>query len=328
MSVNRAVLVCLALASLLLVAAAFALTVGRFTLPVSSVLQAIAGEGNPMAQQIVRAIRLPRVLTAVLVGCALGISGAIFQSVSRNALGSPDVIGFTTGAATGAIVQIVLFNGNTVAIVLSAMAGGLATSLLVYWLAHHHGVVKGYRLILMGIGVGAVLSALNGLLLVKGDIDNAVMATLWLAGTTQGRNWLHVIPVAASIALLLPVVLICTRGLNIMTMGDEVAHQLGVRVDLTRKIMTFCGVILAAVATSAAGPIAFIALMAPQLAIRLTRNSNLPVVSAGLVGGCLLLGADMVAQIQPSGLMMPVGLMTGMIGGGYLLALLLRGGCR
>lgn len=113
-----------------------------------------------------------------------------------------------------------------------------------------------------------------------------------------------------------------------MTMGDEVAHQLGVRVDLTRKIMTFCGVILAAVATSAAGPIAFIALMAPQLAIRLTRNSNLPVVSAGLVGGCLLLGADMVAQIQPSGLMMPVGLMTGMIGGGYLLALLLRGGCR
>ena len=113
MSVNRTVLVCLALASLLLVAAAFALTVGRFTLPVSSVLQAIAGEGNPMAQQIVRAIRLPRVLTAVLVGCALGISGAIFQSVSRNALGSPDVIGFTTGAATGAIVQIVLFNGNT-----------------------------------------------------------------------------------------------------------------------------------------------------------------------------------------------------------------------
>ncbi|VTR46522.1 Ferric enterobactin transport system permease protein fepG [Serratia fonticola] len=124
MSVNRTVLVCLALASLLLVAAAFALTVGRFTLPVSSVLQAIAGQGNPMAQQIVRAIRLPRVLTAVLVGCALGISGAIFQSVSRNALGSPDVIGFTTGAATGAIVQIVLFNGNTVAIVLSAMAGG------------------------------------------------------------------------------------------------------------------------------------------------------------------------------------------------------------
>lgn len=113
-----------------------------------------------------------------------------------------------------------------------------------------------------------------------------------------------------------------------MTMGDEVAHQLGVRVELTRKIMTFCGVILAAVATSAAGPIAFIALMAPQLAIRLTRSPNLPVVSAGLVGGCLLLGADIVAQIQPSGLMMPVGLMTGVIGGGYLLALLLRGGCR
>lgn len=328
MSVNRAVLVCLVLSSLLLVAAAFALTVGRYTLPVSSVLQAISGEGSPMVQQIVRAIRLPRVLTAVLVGCALGISGAIFQSVSRNALGSPDVIGFTTGAATGAIVQIVLLNGNAVAIVLSAIAGGLATSLLVYWLAHHHGVVKGYRLILMGIGVGAVLSALNGLLLVKGDVDNAVMATLWLAGTTQGRNWLHVIPVATSIALLLPVVLMCAREQNIIRMGDEVANQLGVRVQLTRKIMTFCGVILAAVATSAAGPIAFIALMAPQLAMRLTRSHNLPVVSAGLVGGCLLLGADIAAQIQPSGLTMPVGLMTGVIGGGYLLVLLLRGGTR
>ncbi|HGM5491392.1 TPA: FecCD family ABC transporter permease [Serratia fonticola] len=328
MSVNRAVLVCLVLISLLLVTATFALTVGRYTLPVSSVFQAISGEGDPMAQQIVRAIRLPRVLTALLVGCALGISGAIFQSVSRNALGSPDVIGFTTGAATGAIVQIVLLTGNPIAIVLSAVAGGLATSLLVYWLAHHRGVVKGYRLILMGIGVGAVLSALNGLLLVKGDIDNAVMATLWLAGTTQGRNWLHVIPVAISIVLLLPIVLMCAREQNIITMGDDVASQLGVRVQLTRKIMTFCGVFLAAVATSAAGPIAFIALMAPQLAIRLTRSPNLPVVSAGLVGGCLLLGADIAAQLQPSGLTMPVGLMTGVIGGGYLLVLLLRSDSR
>lgn len=328
MNLNRTVFVCLALASLLLVGAGFALTVGRFTLPVASVLQAISGEGNPMSQQIVRMIRLPRVLTAVLVGCALGVSGAIFQSVSRNALGSPDVIGFTTGAATGAIAQIVLFNGNPMAIVLSAMGGGLATALLVYWLARHHGTVRGYRLILMGIGIGAVLSALNGLLLVKGDIDNAVMATLWLAGTTQGRNWLHVMPVVASIALLLPVILICARELNIMKMGDDIASQLGVRVERTRRIMTFCGVILAAVATSAAGPIAFIALIAPQLAIRLTQSSNLPVISAGLVGGCMLLGADLVAQIQPSGLTIPVGLMTGVIGGGYLLALLLRGSPR
>ncbi len=328
MNFSRTTWVCLALTSLLLVAGSYALAVGRFTLPISSVFQAVAGEGNPMAQQIVRMIRLPRVLTAILVGFALGVSGAIFQSVSRNALGSPDVIGFTTGAATGAIVQIVLFSGSPVAIVLSAMVGGLATALLVYWLARHHGAVKGYRLILMGIGIGAVLSALNGLLLVKGDIDNAVTATLWLAGTTQGRSWVHVIPVVVGIALLLPLIMLCARELNVMKMGDDVASQLGVGVERTRRIMTFCAVILAAVATSAAGPIAFIALIAPQLAIRLTRSSNLPVVSAGLVGGCLLLGADLVAQIQPSGFTIPVGLMTGVIGGGYLLVFLLRGDSR
>lgn len=323
MNLGRTASVGVVLTLLLFVAGGYALTVGRFTLPVSTVLQAIAGDGDAMAQQIVRMIRLPRVLTAVLVGGALGISGAIFQSVSRNALGSPDVIGFTTGAATGAIVQIVLFNGAPLAIVLSAIMGGLATALLVYWLARHHGSAKGYRLILMGIGIGAVLSALNGLLLVKGDIDNALMASLWLAGTTQGRNWMHVMPVAVSIALLLPVIMACSRALNIMKMGDDVANQLGVEVERTRRIMTFCAVILAAVATSAAGPIAFIALIAPQLAMRLTRGPNLPVISAGLVGGGLLLGADLIAQIQPSGLTIPVGLLTGVVGGGYLLVLLL-----
>ncbi|EFA4157687.1 TPA: iron chelate uptake ABC transporter family permease subunit [Escherichia coli] len=321
---QRAGWVCAALALLLGGMGLYALLVGRFMLPVEAAFQALRGEGDPTAQHIVRMIRLPRILTAILVGFALGVSGALFQSVSKNVLGSPDVIGFTTGAATGAIIQIILFKGSPVAIVLSAMAGGFATALLVYYLARHYGVVKGKRLVLMGIGVGAVLSALNALLLVKGDIDNAVTATLWLAGTTQGRNWYHVAPVALSLLVLLPAIVLHTRAINIMAMGDDIASQLGVRVERTRRTVTFFAVTLAAVATSATGPIAFIALIAPQLALRLTRTSGLPVFSAGLAGSCLLLGADILTQIQPLALTLPVGLMTGIIGGVYLLILLLR----
>ncbi|WP_312838572.1 FecCD family ABC transporter permease [Pantoea piersonii] len=321
---RRAGAVFLTLTLLLCVTGVYALMTGHFELSAESVLQALVGEGDPTAQQIVRMIRLPRVLTAVLVGFALGISGAIFQSVSKNVLGSPDVIGFTTGAATGAIVQIILFDGSPIAIVLSAIAGGLSTALLVYYLARHYGVVKGNRLVLMGIGVGAILGALNALLLVKGDIDNAVTATLWLAGTTQGRNWYHVASVAFTILALLPAILIQVRAMNIMALGDDTAGQLGVRVERTRRIVTFFAVTLAAVSTSAAGPIAFIALIAPQLALRLTKTSGTPVLSAGLAGSCLLSGADLITQIQPFALTIPVGLMTGIIGGSYLLFLLLR----
>lgn len=139
---QRAGWVCAALALLLGVMGLYALLVGRFMLPVEAAFQALRGEGDPTAQHIVRMIRLPRILTAILVGFALGVSGALFQSVSKNVLGSPDVIGFTTGAATGAIIQIILFKGSPVAIVLSAMVGGFATALLVYYLARHYGVVK------------------------------------------------------------------------------------------------------------------------------------------------------------------------------------------
>lgn len=324
MSNRRTLLACLLLTLLLAAAAVWAMMVGRLTLPLSTVWQGITGEGSTMEQHIVRMIRLPRVLTAILVGAALAVSGAVFQSISRNVLGSPDVIGFTTGAATGAILQIVLFDGGPLAIVLSAMAGGMATALLVWSLARHQGTVKGYRLILMGIGAGAVLSAFNGLLLVKGDLDNAVMANLWLAGSTSGRNWLHVLPVAVAVVVLVPVIALCARELNIMKMGDDVASQLGVRVERIRLLMTFCAVVLAAVATSAAGPVAFIALVAPQLVLRLTGSARLPVFSAALMGGCLLLVADILSQARPFDLTLPVGLMTGVLGGLYLLVLLLR----
>ncbi|MCL2897267.1 FecCD family ABC transporter permease [Brenneria tiliae] len=321
----RTLAVCAGLLLLLLLLAAFAMTAGRIDISVAQILHAILGDGDGgPGDRIIRNIRLPRTLTAIFVGAALGVSGAIFQSVSRNALGSPDIIGCTTGAASGALLQIVLFDPAPTAVAFAAIAGGIAASLLVYLLAVKGGTLRGYRLILTGIGVGSVLSALNGFLLVKGDLDNAVMANLWLAGSVQSRTWMHLIPVMIGVAVLLPVVLLCARKLTMMEMGDDMACLLGIRVERVRLLMILCAVVLAALATGATGPIAFVALAAPQLVTRLTRSRKLPVISAALMGACLLLLADLITLLLPLTVAVPVGRMTGILGGVYLLWLLNR----
>jgi len=321
----RNLLVCFVLLVLALMLGCYAMTVGRLPIGIPQVLAALSGSGDEgVFGHVIRNIRLPRVLVALFVGAALGVSGAIFQSISRNVLGSPDIIGFTTGAASGAIMQIVLFDGGTLQVVIWSLAGGMLTALLVYLLARQGGAVRGYRLILTGIGVGAILSALNGLLLVKGDLDNSIMANLWLSGTTAARSWDHAIPVIVGVIVLLPLVLLGAHRLNIMEMGDDLARQLGVPVERMRLLMLFAGVMLAAVATSATGPIAFVALAAPQLVVRLTGGRGIPLMGSALMGACLLILADLFTQLMPEGITVPVGRMTGIIGGIYLLWLLTR----
>ena len=172
------------------------LLLGTGTLSFSTVevLSSLIGHGSsPLTEQVVTSLRLPRVLTAILVGGALGMAGAIFQSISRNALGSPDVIGFTTGAATGAIMQIVLYKAGPVETSLAAVLSGMATAALVFVLSLRGRTTGGYRLILVGIGVGAMLSGVNTVLLVMGDLDQAASAQLWLAGSLSTRTWSHVV---------------------------------------------------------------------------------------------------------------------------------------
>src|SRR5699024_679929 len=162
--------------------------------------------GPSLAQpsKIVLDVRLPLVATTVFAGAALGLSGAVFQSVSRNALGSPEIIGFTTGAATGAITQIVIFDAGPVTVSLGAVSGGLATAVVVYLLSVKNRVTGGYRLILVGIGVGAVLQAANNLLLLTGDLDSAVTANFWLAGSLDARGWEHALPVMTGVLVAIP----------------------------------------------------------------------------------------------------------------------------
>ncbi|NRN29316.1 FecCD family ABC transporter permease [Photorhabdus heterorhabditis] len=323
--VPRNLMVICTMLLLIMVLAVFSMTIGKFNITIEQIISTFWGAGSgTVSEKIIMDIRLPRVLTAIFVGAALGVSGAVFQSISRNALGSPDVIGFTTGAATGAIIQIVLFDNNAAQVAIAAIVGGVLTAAVVYLLSLKSGSIGGYRLILTGIGVGSVLTALNGLLLVKGNLDNTVMANLWLAGSLNARTWGHVFPVLTGVVLLVPLVLFTARKLNIIEMGDDIASQLGIKVERVRLIMIFCAVVLAALATGAAGPIAFVALAAPQLVVRLTRSRNMPVISAALMGACLLLAADLFTQLLPLKAAVPIGLMTGLVGGVYLIWLLTR----
>ncbi len=311
---------------LLMISLAFlALTTGKFPIEFSTLIDIVVGQSEGgIKEKIVMDIRLPRLLTAMGVGATLGISGAIFQSISRNVLGSPDVIGFTTGAATGALLQIIIFNGTVVDIAISTLIGGMATALIVYLLSLKNGVMSGYTMILVGIGIGAILHAFNGLLLVKGNIDNAIMANLWLAGSLNARTWQHVYPTFIGLLILVPLILFYAKSLTLMEMGDDMAQQLGVHVGRVRWVMIFSAVLLASLATASAGPIAFVALAAPQLVIRLSQSGKLPIVGSALMGSLLLLSADVLSQNLPINITMPVGLMTGVIGGLYLLWLLTR----
>jgi len=320
----RSLVAGLCLIGCLIALAVALLGTGRLALGPVEVWQALLGRGDPTAARILQGVRLPRLLTAAGVGAALGMAGAVFQSLSRNPLGSPDVIGFTTGAATGAVMQIVLGSLDPFRTALAAVGSGLATALAVLLLARRGSGGGGYRLILVGIGAGAFLTGVNTLLLAMGEIDMVMAAQVWLAGALNARSWGHAATVWTGLALFAPVIWLLARQLATIEMGEDMARQLGVPLGRVRAALVLAAVGLSSVGTAATGPIAFVALAAPQLARRLTRAPEVPLFSAGLTGAALLMAADLASQSAPFGLVMPVGLMTGFLGGLYLLAVLLR----
>lgn len=302
----------------------FSIMSGPLDLHLQDVLAAIFGNGEGSTVKVVHDVRLPRAITAVAVGMALGASGCIFQSVSRNALGSPDIIGFTTGAATGAVVQIVFFDSGGPATSGAAVLAGIVTAAVVYGLARADGKTGGYRLVLVGIGVSAFAGALNTLILARGDLDLAVKARVWLSGSLNARSWDDAYLSAIAVIVLIPVLMACARSLDVVEMGDDQATQLGARPERIRQVAMFASVVLTAAAVATAGPIAFVALASPQIAARLTRAARVQVVSSAFTGAALLLAADLVSIHLPVTIAMPVGLTTGLLGGIYLLWLLTR----
>ncbi|MBE1535052.1 FecCD family ABC transporter permease [Actinomadura algeriensis] len=295
---------------------------GDFPMTPAEVIRTLLGRGGPAESLIVNEIRLPRAVTGLAVGAALGLGGAIFQSLTRNPLGSPDILGFTSGASTGVLVTIVLAGGGGVAVASGAAAGGIATGLLIYAVAGRNGA-HGQRLVLVGIGTAAILTGVNGYLLTQAHITEAARAVLWLTGSLDGRDWVDAAPVLVALAVLGPLVLIgCGRALRMLEMGDDAAHGLGVPIERARLIMLGAAVLLTSLAAAAAGPVAFVALTAPQLARRLTRATGPGLLPAMCMGAALLVAADWLAQNAFPGRQLPVGVVTGLLGGGYLVWLL------
>ncbi|MCW7991804.1 membrane protein, partial [Streptomyces platensis subsp. clarensis] len=251
----------------------------------------------------------------------LGIGGAVFQSVSRNPLGSPDVIGFGQGSTVGALTVMVLFQGGAAAAAGGAVVGGLVTGVVIYLLAWKRGV-SGYRLVLIGIGAAAMLTAVINYLITKAQFVDAARATVWMTGSLDGRDWAQFWPLLAVSCVLLPVVLGHGRALRMLEMGDDAAYALGVKVERTRIVLMGSAVLLVAVATAAAGPIVFVSLTAPQLARRLTRSPGPNLAASALMGTALLLLADWAATNAFGERQLPVGVVTGVLGGCYLLWLL------
>ncbi|GAA0364362.1 iron chelate uptake ABC transporter family permease subunit [Micromonospora gifhornensis] len=306
---------------LLLTLAVGVLAVGHGDYPMSpaDVLRTLTGGGSPAEDFIVTQLRLPRLVTALAVGAALGLAGAVFQALVRNPLGSPDVLGFTQGAATGALIVVVV-GGSSAALAGAAAIGGVLTGLLIYLVAWRRGL-HGYRLVLVGIGVSAILTGVNGYLLTRAPLMEAARAMLWLTGSLDGRGWSDAAPLLAALAVTVPVLLACGPALRMTELGDDAATGLGVPVPRLRMLLLATAVILVSLSAAAAGPVSFVALTAPHLARRLTRAPGTNLLPAAIIGALIIVVGDQVAlRAFPSQL--PVGVVTGVLGGGYLVWLL------
>ncbi len=320
---RRTAAVCTALLLVILAVGGYTLSTGDYPVPMSDVLRALVGDDSSTSYFIVHALRLPRLLTGILVGAALGVGGGMFQSLTRNPLGSPDIVGFNTGAATGALIVILVLHGTMLLTSIGALVGGIGTALIVYVLAVKRGV-QGFRLILIGIGVAAMLTSLNSYLLTRAEINDAQQALVWLTGSLNGRGWGQVQAMTITVVVLLPLAIWLGRLLRTMELGDDLARGLGIRTESTRLLSVIVAVGLTAASTAAAGPIGFIALSAPQIAKRLTRVPGPNIVASALTGAMLLIVSDLAASRLLGATQLPVGVATGAIGGVYLAWLLTR----
>lgn len=314
--------------AVLVLLSAVSLGRGDFPIGIADVLRTLAGFGEKAQEFIVLELRAPRIVVGLLVGLALGIAGALFQTFARNPLASPDVLGITQGASVGAVAAIVLSGSaggvlGGIGVPLAALAGALVTGLLLFVLTWRAGI-DGYRLILVGIALWSAMTALTDWLLTNAEIYDAAAAYVWITGSLNARTWDHAGPLALSVLVLVPLALAASRILAVLQFGDDTARGLGVRLPLAQASVVLVALGLVATSVAAAGPITFVALVVPQIAVRLAGGSRPPLLASGLLGAVLVVGADLATRtVLPQAL--PVGILTAAIGAPYLLWLLVRG---
>ncbi|MEH2088589.1 FecCD family ABC transporter permease [Nostoc sp.] len=319
------ILLCLAVA----IAVVMVMNVGRGEYPISplDIVKTILGldTGNPDHQFVIQNLRLPRTLVAFMVGVALAISGTIFQGLTRNPLADPGIIGINAGASLAAVIVIVLFPSAPIyTLPLSAFAGALLMAILIYSLAWNQGSSP-ILLILMGIGLSAIASAITSLMITFGEINDVSNALVWLAGSVYGRTWEQVFSLLPWLIVFVPMALTLARHLNALNLGDDVAKSLGSQVEWQRGLLVLVGVALAGAGVATAGNIGFIGLIAPHLGRQLVGGTHEGLIpTSALLGGVIVVMADLLGRTLFAPIELPCGVVTAAIGAPYFLYLLIR----
>jgi iron complex transport system permease protein len=318
-------LVTLALLALLALTFAAALYLGDYHVPPGEVVRSLLSPFTGMVDKgidfIVLNVRLPRATLAVLTGMSFALSGIIFQTLLRNPLASPDIIGISHGASAAAVFCIIALGLSGLSVSLGALAGAILTALVIYALSWRGGVTA-YRVVLIGIGMAAMMSAVMSYLFTRARLFEVQQALGWLIGSLNASSSTDLVSLAAALAVLLPVTAFLIRSLDAMQLGDDTAIALGARVEAVRLGLIVVAVAYAAFATAAVGPVTFVAFVAGPIARNLLAGSGKGFVQSALVGALVMLGSDLVAQHALPAVQLPVGVVTGVFGAGFLLWLL------
>lgn len=317
---RRSATVGMALAAMLLLSLVFCLTSGD--LGMGEALAALLGRGDEMQTLLVRELRLPRLLAGLLSGAALGAAGCLMQTLARNRLATPGMVGIDNGATAFAVASIVAVP-TTLAPSALALSGAATAAALTFVLAAGAGA-RGYRFIVVGLGIGALFGAATNLMLARADIDAANAAYPWTVGSLNARPALAVWLLAGGLALGLPLAKLLARALMLMRFSDSVAIGLGVRLSAMRAATLALSVALTGLAVAVAGPVGLVALIAPEVARYLGGRHGVPVLNAALAGALLTLLADWLGRTLLAPVEIPVGIVMAVIGAPYLLWIILR----
>lgn len=311
-----------ALLVMLVALIALTLSLGQSFVPLGDVLRVLFGQDVPGASFVVGDLRLPRAVLSVLAGLGFGLGGVCFQTMLRNPLASPDIIGISSGASAAAVFAIVVLSLSGPIVSILAVAAGLGVAMLVYGISFQSGVV-GTRLILVGIGVSAMLESMTAYILARAPAWNLQEAMRWLVGSVNGAEIGEVVPLVVGLIVFGTPLLSRSRDLEALRLGDDVAAALGVPIARTRVMVIVAAVGLISLVTAVVGPIAFVAFLSGPIAGRLVGHQGSPLIVSALVGALLVLAGDYGGQfLLPS--RYPVGVVTGALGAPYLLYLVVR----
>lgn len=319
---RRRRLILVVMATVLVALFVLTLALGRTFTPLGDVIRVLLGEDVPGAGFTVGRLRFPRAVLSIAAGLSFGMAGAAYQTMLRNSLASPDIIGISASASAAAVVGIVFFSLSGSAVATVAVVVSLCVAALIYLLSFKGGV-NGTRLILVGIGIAAMLESVIAHTLNQAADWNLQEAMRWLAGSVNGASWGRILPVLVALPVFGGLLLSRARDLETLRMGDDAAAALGVRVAKVRGVVLISATVLVAFATSAAGPVSFVAFLSAPIAARLVGRRGSLLLPAAITGALLVLVADYIGQfVLPS--RYPVGVVTGALGAPFLLYMLVR----